>query len=737
METPEPAARIAELEARIRSLEAALARAVEELARIQGSRWWRLAAAYWRWRARWGLVAAWFRHPLGALRTLAARILPLPWRRRILDLVRSSGGPPAVDPGGEGWAGTAEAPAGKPATLPVVLVLPAVPWTFRRQRPHHLATALARLGWPVTWVLEEPAGGSRVEPGNVLAPGVRGLHLPLPRRLASMEGVLGGRLAGSLVRALLDWQLEERVEEVIVLCGSPFWGPLATGLEREGGWRLVYDLIDLHDDFPGAPPGLGRVEEELLATADLVTVTSAVLEERARARNPRVRRVPNACDWEVWSRASAVPLPGSPQGPVIGYFGAISEWFDASLVEFLASRRPQWSFFLVGDTWGGRVGRLERMENVHLPGEVPYEDLPSLAAGFHAGIVPFRDEPLVRATDPVKVYEMLALGLRVVATPLPELERFRGLVDVAGSPEEFLERLDDAVRLPVEPGEVEHRREFARANSWEERARFLDRELRELYPLASIVVVTFNNVPLTRMCLESLRSRTVYPNFEVIVVDNGSTDGTTEYLRSLADDWPALQVIENGVNRGFAAANNQGLRAARGEILVLLNNDTVVTRGWLCSMVRALERNPRWGLVGAVTNAIGNEARIPVGYDSLEGLDRWAGEHTWSRRGRSFPLSMAALYCAAFRREVLEAVGELDERFEVGMFEDDDFSRRVRRAGYEIRCLEDCFVHHWQQASFRLLDPAEVERIYEANRRRYREKWAKEEGALSRSGREG
>jgi GT2 family glycosyltransferase len=97
---------------------------------------------------------------------------------------------------------------------------------------------------------------------------------------------------------------------------------------------------------------------------------------------------------------------------------------------------------------------------------------------------------------------------------------------------------------------------------------------------------------------------------------------------------------------------------------------------------------------------------------------------------------MVALFCAAMRRDVWEKVGELDERFEVGMFEDDDYCRRARKAGFEIRCLRDCFVHHWHQASFRLLGDEEYQRVYESNRRRFQEKWSGG-GPGQRSGAEG
>ena len=101
--------------------------------------------------------------------------------------------------------------------------------------------------------------------------------------------------------------------------------------------------------------------------------------------------------------------------------------------------------------------------------------------------------------------------------------------------------------------------------------------------LTSIVIVTHNQLEYTRQCLDSIRRLTDEP-YELIVVDNGSSDGTVEYLRSLPD----VRLIVNETNRGFPAAANQGIARAGGSQILLLNNDVVVTTGWLCRLLRAL-----------------------------------------------------------------------------------------------------------------------------------------------------
>ena len=104
-------------------------------------------------------------------------------------------------------------------------------------------------------------------------------------------------------------------------------------------------------------------------------------------------------------------------------------------------------------------------------------------------------------------------------------------------------------------------------------------------------------------------------------------------------------------------------------------------------------------------------------------MEEFAARYTREHDGQVFDIRVAAMYCVAVRRDVFEKVGPLDERFGIGMFEDDDYSHRMRLAGYRVVCAEDAYVHHVGQASFKKLSPAEYKAIWDRNQRYYEEKW--------------
>jgi GT2 family glycosyltransferase/glycosyltransferase involved in cell wall biosynthesis len=598
-----------------------------------------------------------------------------------------------------------------------LICFPIIDWDFRFQRPQQLMLRFAAAGHRVFYVAQEFRLSGQLYSLKEKGKNIFEVSLRAPKQniySEALDPVVRDILFDSLDALRCDLSMGATASMVQL----PFWWPLAEKIRRRFAWPVIYDCMDYHPGFSTNRPEMLEQEPELLSGADCVTVSSAFLEKEAQKHSSRVVLLPNACDYNHFANAGKSKGPR----PVIGYYGAIAHWFDSDLVADLAERNPQWDFVLVGSTFTADIRRLSKLPNVTLAGEQPYTKIPKWLGKFDVALLPRKRNSLTEAMNPVKAYEILASGKPFVTVPIPEMVSMAPLVRLASTPEEFEAQIAAALD-ERDPDLVERRRSFARDNTWEKRFEKLEPSVRETFPKASIIIVTYNNFALTRLCLTSLFARTDWPNYEVIVLDNGSSDGTRDYLREAESTFPHLQVILNEDNSGFAAATNVGLKLAKGEYIAFLNNDTVLTRGWLSALIRHLKADTTLGLVGPVTNATGNEARIDVGYKRIEDMSGWAASCVRKNDGRLFPIPMLALFCAAMRRDVFERVGLLDERFGIGMFEDDDFTHRIRNLGLKICCARDSFVHHWMKASFNLLDQEEYQILFDTNRKKYEEKW--------------
>lgn len=639
---------------------------------------------------------------------------------------------------GEGSVATSPPPGAMPAAsitlmpaetaMPDVFVWAVIDWHFRTQRPQHLARALAGRGHRVFYVsnnfVDSAQPGFRVDPLDASGRLFQ-VHLNLAGAPPIYFGLPDAAQADAIQASLAELLRWSGTQASTSLVHHPYWSPFARMLPNA---RVVYDCMDHHAGFENNAPAVIRAEQELLADADLVVVTSSWLEQEIAPRARATALVRNAGDASFFAEVPAEVFRDPDGRQVIGYFGAIAEWFDVELVRKIALAHPGKLVLLIGSDTIGAEEALGGLRNVRFVGEVPYARLPYWLHGFDVALLPFRVIDLTMATNPVKVYEYLAAGKPVVAVDVPEMAQFDGLVRVARDHADFVAAVTVALDAPASAEDAAARRLFAEGQTWSHRALELDSALATIEePLVSVVVLTYNNLDFSRNCLFSIEHYSDYPNLEVIVVDNASSDGSPDWLREWEQEPSRAghrrKLILNEANLGFAAGNNVGLREATGDYLVMLNNDTYVTRGWVRSLCAHLRRDPSLGVVGPVTNNIGNEARLEVAYDDIVQMHRVVGEYTRAHPGREIALRTAAFFCVALPRHVFERVGELDEAFGVGFFEDDDYCRRVERAGWRIACAEDVFVHHHLSASFDQLRAEAKKKLFDANKAIYEAKW--------------
>ncbi len=246
----------------------------------------------------------------------------------------------------------------------------------------------------------------------------------------------------------------------------------------------------------------------------------------------------------------------------------------------------------------------------------------------------------------------------------------------------------------------------------------------ERHPLVSIVILTFNQLDYTMECLAALELHTPEPH-EVILVDNGSKDDTVHWLESQAAEKPNYRLINNGKNRGFAAGCNQGMAVAGGDYLVLLNNDVVVTPGWLTGLIECHRAEPLVGVVGPLTNnASGIQGLGNIESGGMELLDSFARSFRVHHRYRRVASRRLVGFCMLFSRTLYQEIGGLDERFGTGNFEDDDFCLRAAIAGYRNLIAGDVYVHHHGSVSFKGAN-VDYRAVLTGNWSLFREKWSR------------
>ncbi len=220
-------------------------------------------------------------------------------------------------------------------------------------------------------------------------------------------------------------------------------------------------------------------------------------------------------------------------------------------------------------------------------------------------------------------------------------------------------------------------------------------------PLVSLIMLTLNALEYTQKAITTILKYTDTP-YEIVIIDNGSSDGTVDYLKNLAGSHSQIRPFFNSQNTGFAAGNNQGVAAARGEYVFLLNNDVLVSAGWLENMLNAVRMDEQIGMAGPLTNSISGFQRVAeVPYTDETGFHQFAASMQQRYGGRISPRRRLAGFAVLLKKSVYEQVGGLDTRFGTGNYEDDDLCLRVRAAGYSLVVHEGTFIHHYGSQTFK------------------------------------
>ncbi|MBI5966098.1 MAG: glycosyltransferase [Chloroflexi bacterium] len=361
-----------------------------------------------------------------------------------------------------------------------IIVFPIIDWYYRFQRPQQLATQFALHGHRVfylrTYFSRESKPICQPIRTDISITDVQ-LGLPADKNIAADQ--LDPISRKSLLEQVASLRKKYGVSKAFCFVDIPFWGPLALDLQTKYGWKVVYDCMDHFSGFYNVTSHMLESEGDLAKKSDLILATSQMLFDEKSRLNSNCLYVPNGTEFEHFNY-SPENCPEELAGikkPIVGYYGAISDWFDTDLVCNLATARPEWNFVFIGSTAGADVSSMKILDNVFLLGEKPYEFLPGYLQYFDICIIPFKRIPLTEATNPVKLFEYLSAGKSIVATELNELLRYREYARLVSSVDEWLAALGAALN-DYHPTQVAKRLMFARQNTWEERSRLVEDALQ-------------------------------------------------------------------------------------------------------------------------------------------------------------------------------------------------------------------------------------------------------------------
>lgn len=356
-----------------------------------------------------------------------------------------------------------------------IIFLAMIDWNYRYQRPQHIAERLSQMGYHVYFFNPTFVYDAVDERGPLTV-------VTMESRMPNINALSSDGDIFNVMAKIEGFILEKQIQDAVVISEYPTWVPVCKRLKEQYGFPVAFDYLDDVRDFTHLEHSglLNECFDQMFEISDLVFASSQYLLDKALRQNDNCLLLRNGTEFEHFYQAYG--KQGQNERPVIGYYGEISNWFDDRLMTYAAKNLPEYEFVLIGNHTYGHVEELEKLPNVKLLGEKPYGELPGYLKDFDVAVIPFdASRDLIKATNPVKFYEYLSAGKKVVATEIPELMPFRNkyaLLD--NDPAQFVRYLKDCVNNADNLCDAAERIRFAKENSWSERGRVLAGELQKI-----------------------------------------------------------------------------------------------------------------------------------------------------------------------------------------------------------------------------------------------------------------
>ena len=350
-----------------------------------------------------------------------------------------------------------------------VIVFGIIDYNSLYQRPQHFADRFAAEGHRVFYINSTFHHGT----DYLIHEKKPNLYLvDLPCETDDTIYSIAPAVSNNTTAAALDKLLHNRgIRKALIIADYPNWVNLAVKLKQEHRFPLMTDYMDDFGGFDNAEQSIVVAAcKQLLGASDCVSASSLYLVEQAKQHTDHVCLIRNGTEFEHFHQAFG--SENNHDRKIIGYYGAISHWFDFDMIESLSRRFPQHDILLIGDVVAGS-DRLRKLSNVHLLGIKPYTELPDYLKTFDVCLIPFDASiNLIKATNPVKFYEYLSAGKKIVATEIPELEPFRNrYAYLANDAKQFGDYVELCLCRADTLASSEECMDFAKENDWDNRFR--------------------------------------------------------------------------------------------------------------------------------------------------------------------------------------------------------------------------------------------------------------------------
>jgi len=250
---------------------------------------------------------------------------------------------------------------------------------------------------------------------------------------------------------------------------------------------IVYDCLDKMDSFVKNNNSIlklmNKTERELVENADLVTCSSEALKSYLNKYREKITVIKNGVDLELFEKISLQNMDTIKQSTSykLGFIGAIAEWVDIDFIKKIANKMPKMQFYFIGPLISYNSREIENGKNIFYLGVKPHKEVPLLIKNLDICLFPFKISDISKYSNPIKIYEYLALGKPVIARYWPELKKeFGDLIYYYNNEEEFIELINSIFKKETKEKIIE-RRKFAELNSWSNRIKEFNELLLSVY----------------------------------------------------------------------------------------------------------------------------------------------------------------------------------------------------------------------------------------------------------------